>query len=273
MQGNTNIRISLFSQYLSGFTAYCPIYCHGGANPGAVYEDRRESDDALRLALAVGELLENDGFDVVYTRTEDTTQSVGEKAALANESDADLFISIHRNAAARDNLYDGAQTLIYAPGGLRETVAQNIADRLEDAGFQNLGVDIRPNLVVLNRTKMPAILVEAGFIDSDKDNEIFDSNFQEIAEAIAAGITDSLETSERPSDTRYTIQTGLFRNKIYADNLLLRLKRQGYPAFLDTDPSTGFYRVRVGEYSSLDQAADMEQRLKERGYTTFLTTL
>ena len=245
---------------------------HGGANPGATHEGRRESDDALRLAFAVGDILAQDGFDVVYTRTDDTTQSVREKAAIANESGADLFISIHRNAAARDNLYNGVQTLIYGPGGLREEVAKNIVGELEDVGFQNLGVDIRPDLVVLNRTQMPAVLVEAGFIDSDKDNELFDSRFEEMAQAIAAGIEDSLNHPEggmRPY--RYTVQVGLFRNKVYADNLLLRLKRQGYPAYLDT--SNGFYRVRVGNYDQLDQAVDMEQRLKNRGYTTFLTTM
>lgn len=244
---------------------------HGGNNPGATYEGRRESDDALRLAMAVGDILAQDGFDVVYTRTDDTTQSVGEKASLANESGADLFISIHRNAAARDNLYNGAQTLIYGPGGLREEIAENITDELENVGFQNLGVDIRPDLVVLNRTRMPAVLVEAGFIDSDKDNTLFDSRFQEIAEAIASGIEDSIDHTDGNMPTNYSVQVGLFRNKVYADNLLLRLKRQGYPAYLDT--SKGFYRVRVGNYNQLDQAVDMEQRLKNRGYTTFLTTL
>lgn len=245
---------------------------HGGTNPGAVYEGRKESDDALRLAMAVGNLLTEDGFNVVYTRTDDTTQSVNEKARLANESDADLFISIHRNAAPEENLYQGVQTLIYGPGGLRRTVAENIADQLETVGFRNLGVDIRPNLVVLNKTGMPAVLVEAGFIDSDLDNELFDSRFNEIARAIADGIVLSLDRHEEASAV-YTVQVGLFRNRIYADNLQLRLNRQGYPAVIDTDPKTGFYRVRVGEYTSLDQAVEMEQRLKNRGYTTFLTTL
>jgi len=163
------------------------------------------------------------------------------------------------------------QTLIYGPGGLREEVAENIVNNLENVGFQNLGVDIRPDLVVLNRTQMPAVLVEAGFIDSDKDNQLFDSRFQETAEAIAAGIEMSLNHPEETTPSRYTVQTGLFRNKIYADNLLLRLKRQGYPAFLDFDGK--LYRVRVGNYEQLDQAVDMEQRLKNRGYTTFLTTV
>ena len=57
---------------------------HGGRNPGAVYQGRRESDDALRLAMAVGAILEDNGFDVIYTRTTDAAQSVGQKAAIAN---------------------------------------------------------------------------------------------------------------------------------------------------------------------------------------------
>lgn len=219
--------------------------------------------------MAVGDILANDGFDVVYTRTDDTTQSVAEKANLANQSGADFFISLHRNAAARDNLYNGVQALIYGPGGLRQEVAENIVDELENVGFQNLGIDIRPDLVVLNRTRMPAVLVETGFIDSDKDNALFDSKFQETAEAIAAGIEDAVGHPEGNSRAVYTVQVGLFRNRVYADNLLLRLKRQGYPAFLDYDGK--LYRVRVGNYEQLDQAVDMEQRLKNRGYTTFLT--
>lgn len=244
---------------------------HGGANPGATHEGRRESDDALRLALAVGDILKEDGFDVVYTRTEDITQSVYEKAAIANASGADLFISIHRNAAVRDNLYNGVQALIYGPGGLRQEVAENIVNQLETVGFQNLGVEMRPDLVVLNRTKMPAVLVEAGFIDSDKDNTLFDSRFQEMAEAIAQGIEMSLRHPEGNTAPNYTVQVGAFRNKIYADNLLLRLKRQGFPAYLDFNGT--LYRVLVGNYGELDQAVEMEQRLKNRGHTTFLTTI
>ena len=44
---------------------------HGGMDPGAVYKGRQEKDDNLRLALAVGELLSQNGVDVLYTRTDD----------------------------------------------------------------------------------------------------------------------------------------------------------------------------------------------------------
>lgn len=66
-------------------------------------------------------------------------------------------------------------------------MARNINNQLEDAGFKNLGVDERKNLVVLKRTKMPAVLVEAGFINNDKDNYLFDEEFDSIAQAIADG--------------------------------------------------------------------------------------
>ena len=48
---------------------------HGGADPGAVYQGRQEKDDNLKLALAVGERLQNNGLDVYYTRTEDIYQT------------------------------------------------------------------------------------------------------------------------------------------------------------------------------------------------------
>ena len=53
---------------------------HGGTDPGAVYGERQEKDDSLRLALAVGDILARNGVDVEYTRTEDVYQTPFEKA-------------------------------------------------------------------------------------------------------------------------------------------------------------------------------------------------
>ncbi len=161
---------------------------HGGRDSGAAYSGRTEKEDNLALTLAVGELLEEYGFEVIYTRTEDIYQRPYQKASLGNEADADLFVSIHRNSSPTPNQYQGVETLVYADQGLPGEVAENINRRLETVGFQNLGVSERPGLIVLNSTEMPAVLVEAGFINTDRDNELFDREFVAIARAIADGI-------------------------------------------------------------------------------------
>ncbi len=165
---------------------------HGGRDPGAVYNGRQEKDDTLRLALAIGEILQDRGVDVLYTRTEDVYESPFEKAMEANTADADFFLSIHRNSYPTDNTVSGVESLIYDKSGIKFEMAENINEQLEAVGFVNLGVKERPNLVVLKRTRMPAVLVEVGFINSDTDNQLFDENFQDIVEAIAAGIVDTL---------------------------------------------------------------------------------
>ena len=52
---------------------------HGGSDPGAVYRGRREKDDTLRLTLAVGEILQENGIEVLYTRTTDVYLSPYER--------------------------------------------------------------------------------------------------------------------------------------------------------------------------------------------------
>lgn len=173
---------------------------HGGSDPGAVYKDRWEKDDTLDLTLAVGDILKKNGIDVYYTRTTDEYETPFKKATDANNSGANLFVSIHRNSSENPNQYSGVETLVYSDTGLKAEVARNINNQLEDAGFKNLGVDERKNLVVLKRTKMPAVLVEAGFINNDKDNYLFDEEFDSIAQAIADGILESIP-SGKPGNT------------------------------------------------------------------------
>lgn len=139
---------------------------HGGADPGATYFGRQEKTDTLKLALAVGSILSQHGVDVVYTRVSDTYNTPFEKAQMGNHSGADYFISIHRNAMPVPGTASGVETLVYENSGVPALLAQNINSALSAAGFANLGINERPGLVVLRRTEMPAVLVEAGFIDN-----------------------------------------------------------------------------------------------------------
>ena len=205
---------------------------HGGRDPGAVYKERKEKDDTLRLTLAVGEILEAHGLDVQYTRTTDVYESPYQKAMEANNAGVDFFVSIHRNSFPSDNAVSGVESLVYDKSGIKLKMAENINEQLEDIGFVNLGVKARPNLVVLKRTKMPAVLVEVGFINSDVDNKLFDENFEEIAQAIAYGILDTLESNHEVESPGYEVQVGAYRNERYAQNLLEELLEQDFPAYI-----------------------------------------
>lgn len=241
---------------------------HGGRDPGAVFNGRQEKDDTLRLTLAIGEILQNNGVDVEYTRTTDVYTSPYERAMKANNAGVDFFISIHRNSFPTDNEVFGVESLVYDLSGIKYQMAQDINDQLEAIGFVNLGVKARPNLVVLRRTRMPAVLVEVGFIDSNVDNRLFDDNFDDIAQAIASGILDTLESVGVIQNDYYRVQVGAFRNRRYAERLLNELLEQDYPAFIDD--SGPYLRVQVGGFNNLNEGAEMERRLKRAGYPTVI---
>lgn len=239
---------------------------HGGAEPGAIFEGRKEKDDNLRLALMLGDMLENAGVRVLYTRTTDIAQTPQEKAAIGNRSDADFFISLHRNAMPVPGSGSGALTLVYENQGDGALLADNIQKNLVEAGFADLGIQERPGLAVLNRTRMPAVLIETGFIDNPEDNRFFDQKLTEISQAIADGVLATFQELERP--VYYQIQTGAYRNRDLADQMESQLYAQGFPVFMIEED--GWYKLRVGSFLSLDNAVHMEQLLRQKGYPTVM---
>ncbi len=244
---------------------------HGGPEPGAVYEGRNEKDDTLRLALAVGEILERNGVDVAFTRTEDVYDTPFEKAQIANREGGDFLISIHRNSSPEANQYSGVETLVYDKSGKKVELAENINEALSQVGFRNLGVKERPGLVVLRRSQMPAVLVEAGFLNTDADNELFDEQFDAVARAIADGVLKTLGAGSIGAQVRYyRVQKGAFRRREYAEDLLYQLLGQNFPAYILYEDN--FYKVQVGAFRQLDNAVRMEEALRRKGYSTFLTT-
>ncbi len=268
---------------------------HGGSDPGAVYGNRTEKNDALALTKAVGKILKDNGINVFYVRNDDEYETPFKKATDANEAGADYYVSIHRNSSEEPNQYSGVETLVYADSGIRSTLASNINESLSQVGFKNLGITTRPNLVVLKRTRMPAVLVEVGFINSDSDNRTFDEKFNEIAQAIADGIINSVysqtrttETDESDgydngsydesdetyncpcanSETLYRVQVGAYSNKENADRMLDALVIEGFPAYILHQDN--LYKVQVGAFKMLTNAIKMEQRLRKFRYSTYI---
>ena len=165
---------------------------HGGWDQGATYAFRVEKNDNLDLVLAVGEILSQNGVNVLYTRVTDIYEAPIQKAMDANNSGADYMISLHRNSSPSPNQYAGVESFVYSLGGVTTRMAENINAQLAQVGYNNLGVKERTDLIVLNSTNIPSILVEVGFINSDEDNYLFEVFFEQTAQAIATGILESL---------------------------------------------------------------------------------
>lgn len=248
---------------------------HGGQEPGAVYNGRKEKDDTLQLAFDLGNALERRGIQVEYTRVNDVYDSPYEKAMIANRSDADYFVSIHRNAMPVPGSASGIESLVYSDSGVAGMLGRNIDEALASVGWTDLGVKERPGLVVLRRTRMPAVLVEAGFIDNERDNAFFDANLAATADAIADGILKTFEEQERQQEAAgeqpgfYLVQTGIYRLRSNADAQLSELKAQGFPAYLAV--KNGLFYVYAGAFRELDHAVRMEQQLRNLGYSTLIT--
>lgn len=103
---------------------------HGGPEPGAVYNGRKEKNDTLRLAFDLGNALERRGIQVSYTRVEDVYDTPYEKAAMGNQSGADFFVSIHRNAMPVPGTGSGIENLVFSSSGTAGLLGKNIGRQL-----------------------------------------------------------------------------------------------------------------------------------------------
>ena len=169
---------------------------HGGESIGAVYKGRHEQDDVLRLSLAARDILiKNENVEVMLSREGNENPSLEERARMANEWGADYFCSVHRNAFL-PNKAKGVEAWCYSAvkkGGETYSLAENIVDGICKAvGFNNRGVKLGApsydDFAVNRLTKMSSCLLEAGFIDSDEDNNIFDSRFDKLSSSLAEGL-------------------------------------------------------------------------------------
>ena len=260
---------------------------HGGQEPGAVYEGRQEKEDALRLAFDVGNALERRGISVSYTRVSDVYDSPYEKAAMANAPDPDIFFSIHRNAMPVPGTASGVENLVYEDSGTAGALGRNIGEALAEAGWTDLGVKERPGLVVLRNTKIPAVLVEVGFINNEKDNEFLDANMAATADAIADGVLktfrelDEAEKAGRPGGEPSRPAEGTSRPGGETSQPAEGTSRPGgetsqpaeetsQPAG-ETNPSSDLYVVQTGVYRQRKNAEAELLELRELGCPAYLT--
>lgn len=167
---------------------------HPGIDPGAVNRGYgvTEADIAHDVGALVGSYLTAAGCEVKIVQSNNLA---GEDAAYtnvclsANTWQADIFVSLHCNAATP--AAQGTEVLVYDKWSPADTLAGCILRQITGSlGTVDRGVKARPGLIVLNSTHMPAVLVEMGFITNDNDCRMLIDQQDELARAIARGITD-----------------------------------------------------------------------------------
>lgn len=178
---------------LSGYTiAVDPG--HGGNDPGAIGPSGySEAEAALDISLRLRDLLESYNADVVMTRESDVTVGLQERANIANNAGADIFVSIHNNAF--DGTAQGIETY-YFEGLSPWSEAAQLADSVQSNLIAEINSPDRgiktDSFTVLSQTNMPAILTENMFIDNPHEEaKLMQPSVRErIAEAHLDGIAD-----------------------------------------------------------------------------------
>jgi len=166
---------------------------HGGIDPGAVGTTPFRLDEKtidLVIAGHLEEALEARGHWVVMTRRHDRALALADRAAFANQRGADLFVSIHLNAAS-DPAAEGMEVFHFPGSVAGEQFADQVMAAMAAAfpEHRNRGVK-SASFVVLRDTHMPAILVECEFISNPRQLRFLanPATWEQLAQAIATGL-------------------------------------------------------------------------------------
>ena len=190
---------------------------HGGINSGthSVLNGRLEKEFTFDWARRLAPLLEQEGWRVFLTHTNDVDVSLIDRVMFAETHHADLFISLHFNSLAPEKRPAGLETYCLTPTGMPSTLTRNYPDiwagnfpnnaydaqnlkfavRLHTAllratGLEDRGVNRARFIGVLHRQHCPAVLIEAGYLSNPADAKLIETPLfrQKLAEAVAAAL-------------------------------------------------------------------------------------
>ncbi|MCQ4088272.1 N-acetylmuramoyl-L-alanine amidase family protein [Saccharibacillus sp. JS10] len=167
---------------------------HGYQDPGGIgFTGVKEKDMVLQVGLKVAALLKQEpNIDLIMTRSGDTYPTLDDRAKIANDANADVFLSIHGNKAAATSAA-GTETY-YADAKRSKKLSDTIQKHVQAAtGFRDRGSK-QANFVVIRKTTMPGALVEIGFLSNQAEEAMMmqDDFQQRVALAIVAGLKEYL---------------------------------------------------------------------------------
>lgn len=184
---------------------------HGGVDPGTIgFTGSYEKDINLAISRKLAEKLKEAGYKIISTRDDDTYVENIERADLANKKRARVFISIHGNALENNTSTHGLQVLYYpsrtstiGDPDNNELAKIMMASLIDGTGAVDKGIKERKELIVLNQTKMPAMIIECGFLSNEREEELLltDSYQNKIVDSVVDGLERyfSLNSSQEDS--------------------------------------------------------------------------
>lgn len=219
---------------------------HGGTDPGAVGNGLQEKNICLNRAVRLRNYLESQyvGVRVRMTRETDIFVPIGTRARFSNGHGADVFISLHVNAAEATSAR-GFETFIHASRSagatrLQQAIHSRVAGELRDT--PNRGMKTA-NFQVLRETNAPAILMEEAFISNSQDaallrNEARAERYvQLMGDGIAAFLGLQRGSNPQPAppaggDVTFRVVTGSFQSRDFAEARVEQLRRLGFESFI-----------------------------------------
>ena len=170
---------------------------HGGPDPGAIgISGIRETDVVLEVSKIVKRLLSEKGVKVRLTRNNEIDLDLAPRVSFANKMDTDIFVSIHANASrGKRRDINGMETFYYR-GWRGRLLAKKIQKQIlkVSPGSPDRGVK-QGRFYVIKNTRMPAVLVEIGFLTGRLDARRLEkiTHRKRLAYAIAKGILEYLD--------------------------------------------------------------------------------
>lgn len=164
---------------------------HGGKDSGAVKNGYREKDLNLQVASFLVPSLRSAGYEVITSRDTDVYPSLDERASLANQTDSDLFISIHHNSGETNTSAKGMETHYYNSNDSKRFAEIVQRKLIQATGAKDRGIK-NTRLLVVRKTNMPGVLLELGFMTNlDEVGKLSDPSYQKLmSDAIVEAINE-----------------------------------------------------------------------------------
>lgn len=173
---------------------------HGGRDPGTIYKDIKESDINLEIANELKKELGKQGAKIYLTRIGDYDLSkidtknhkksdLLERAKIINESECDIYISIHLNSDTTET-WSGAQTFYTNNNKQNKILATIIQNKLKETTKTTRKIKELKNMYLFDRIKKPGVLIEAGFLSNANDRYLLKT--KDYQKRLAHTITEGL---------------------------------------------------------------------------------